>query len=255
QAGFGLGAIIGPLIAAAWLAATGQWQGAFLICMGATLAVLLVMVVTGWRRMRPAPAAEHPSLNIFGLLRDARFARLVLTIFLYLGYEGLAPAYVKQHFLALGSGEAPASLMISVFWGTMILARLLGALRAGHELRSIRFYAGLSLTGALLLAFSRQAWLSAVAVALFGFGCGPTWPMLMTLATGLFPQRSGSAVGVMMLGTMAGMSLFPWLIGTVPGNLTVTFALCAVLALLVGAVSHYSLTRGGRTEVAKQAAR
>ncbi len=248
QAGFGLGAIIGPLVSAWWLTGGNGFPGLFVGSLVITLAFIAVMTVAGRGRMRPPKGAPRQSLNMFGLLKDRRMTLLVLTIFLYLGYEGLSPAYIKQHFLALKQGEGFASAMISVFWGVMIIGRLLGALRSGHELRSIRFYAGLSAVGAGLLAISKTPWLSVFAAALLGFGCGPTWPMLMSLATGLFPGRTGSAVGLMMLGTMCGMSLFPWLIGTLPGNLAVTFGCCVVLALGVGAVSHFSIRQGEKPQ-------
>jgi MFS family permease len=61
--------------------------------------------------------------------------------------------------------------------------------------------------------------------------------MLVVLATRMFPERSGSAMGMMMLSTMGGMTVFPFLIGTLPGNLTVTFLSAAALAALVLALS------------------
>ncbi len=57
--------------------------------------------------------------------------------------------------------------------------------------------------------------------------------MLVVLAARMFPERSGSAIGMMMVSCMLSFAIFPTLIGTLPGNLTVTFILCAILAALV----------------------
>ena len=46
------------------------------------------------------------------------------------------------------------------------------------------------------------------------------------------------AIGMMMISTMAGLTVFPSLIGTLPGNLTVTFLLTAALAAMVHLLTY-----------------
>ena len=106
-----------------------------------------------------------------------------------------------------------------------------------REARVIRAFTALAFLGILPLILARSSALRVAGVALLGFGCGPVWPMLVTLAVRQFPLRSGAAVGMMMLSSMAGITLFPFLIGTLPANLTVTFLCCAGLTVLVILVS------------------
>jgi FHS family glucose/mannose:H+ symporter-like MFS transporter len=249
QAGFGVGAILGPLLAIAWLSAGNSWRGPFLL--GSVLALFLLFMVLFTGRGRMAPAHRQPAqkMNMFGLLKEKRFVLLMVMMFFYLGYESVAPAYIKQYFIRLGAEDSLASLMISLFWGAMIVGRLLGSLLVGKEIQSIRGYTVFAFLGILLLILGKTLPLRVIAVALIGFGCGPVWPMLITLAARLFPQRSGAAVGMMMLASMSGITLFPFLIGTLPDNPTLTFVFCTILAVLVILVSGFA----GRGENSLQA--
>ncbi len=237
QAGFGVGAIIGPLLAVAWLSSGRSYHGLFIILGALSLAFFAWVVLSGKGRMAPGKSAAKHSLNMFQLLKEKQLVLLALMMFFYLGYESVAPAYIKQLFLASGESESLAAGMISLFWGIMIVGRLLGALFSGKEIRSIQGYTAFALLGILLLVFAKGTSLRVLGVALLGFGCGPVWPMLVTLTARMFPQRSGAAIGMMMLSSMAGITVFPFLIGTLPGNLTATFYFCALLTVLVLAVS------------------
>ena len=81
-------------------------------------------------------------------------------------------------------------------------------------------------------------------VAIYGFGCGPVWPMLFVLAARVFPNRSGASYAVMMLFSQAGNSLSPAVIGAGVNNVEATFAICAALALVVAAGGFAARRRG-----------
>ncbi|NLW21203.1 MAG: MFS transporter [Clostridiales bacterium] len=233
HSGFGLGAIIGPLLAVAAFQASGSHHLIFLLC--GVLALVFIAFISLTAKNPPLAHRDtrQSPLAMFDLLRERRFVYLALMMFFYLGFEAIAPAYTKQLFLQEGSSEAFSALMISLFWGTMIIGRLIGARMHGKELSSIRVFSLLAVLGMLLLPLAPNLPLRVAAVVMFGFGCGPTWPMLVVLATRMFPERSGSAMGMMMLSTMGGLTVFPFLIGTLPGNLTLTFVLAALLGVLV----------------------
>lgn len=233
QAGFSIGAIIGPLLTMAYLKRYANYHGVFLLAGLLSLLFLALLAITGRGRFQPGPRAAQVPLNMFSVFRDGRFRMLALTIFLYIGYESVAPAYIKQAFLSAGQEETLAAMMISLFWGSMIVGRLLGAALTGKEFQSIRAFTFIAALGFLLIIFAGTTAIRILAVVLIGFGCGPVWPMLIALAARQFPERTGAAIGMMMLGCMAGFAIFPTLIGTLPGSLTMTFLICAVLAALV----------------------
>lgn len=233
HAGYGLGAIAGPVLAIAFLSSQVTYHELFLGCAVSAAVFLLLVVVSGRGQERRQQGSEAASMNMFNVLKDGRFRLLALTIFLYLGYESVAPAYIKQLFLRAGESEDLSMLMISLFWGSMIIGRLIGTFLTGKEPQSIRYYSYVAIVGFVLLLLSTVTALRVLAVGLIGLGCGPVWPMLVSLAAQRFPARTGAAIGMMMLCSMAGITIFPPLIGTLPANLNITFVLCAVLATLV----------------------
>ena len=231
HSGFGLGAILGPVLALAVLQGTGEHHGVFLLC--AVSVAAFFVLIAGTAGPQPAIKKEHRQspLSMFEVLRDRRMAVVALMMFLYLGYEAVGGAYIKQLFVRAGDSEATGALMISLFWGMIILGRLIGAGLTGRELASLRVFALVAALGMLIMLLAPVTWLRVLGLALYGLGCGPTWPMLAVLATGLFQERSGAAIGMMMISTMAGITVFPTLIGTLPGNLSLTFLLTMALAL------------------------
>lgn len=241
HAGFGMGAIIAPILAVAVAEGSGSHHLVFLICGLTSLLFLLLIRFTGSRKAAaPSAGARVSPLDMFHLLKDRQMAFITLMIFLYLGYEAIASSYIKQFFILTDSSESLGAVMVSLFWAVMILARLIGASLYGREYFSIRLFSAIAVAGILLLVLAPSRPLRILAVALYGFGCGPVWPMLMVIATRLFPERSGAATGLIILSTMAGLTVFPTLIGTLPGNLNVTFVLAALLAALVLALSFFA---------------
>lgn len=233
QAGFSLGSILAPILTMAYLSLKRPYGEVFLIC-GFILAVILLRIFqTSNGRIAFKKATFLLPHHMLNVLKSPAFRLYALMIFCYLGYESVAPPYIKQLFLQSGQTETLSAAMISLYWISMIAARLIGISLNNRELPAIKLFTAIAIAGILLLAFSGAAWLRIAGVILLGFGCGPVWPMLMVLAVRVFPERSGSAVGVMMLCSTAGISLFPFLIGTLANNLTVTFSLCAVLGVMV----------------------
>jgi len=238
HSGFGLGAILGPMLAMAIVQSAGDHHQAFLVCAIAAVVFLAFIAATARHEPIRKGAKSQSALSMFQVLKDPGMVVLALMMFFYLGYESVAGAYVKQLFLKSGETETISALMISLFWGSMIVARLIGATLTGKEIISLRTFAAIAVAGILIMIAASSTWLRILGVALYGFGCGPTWPMLTVLATRRFPERSGSAIGMMMISTMAGLTVFPSLIGTLPGNLTVTFLLTAALAAMVHLLTY-----------------
>ena len=205
----------------------------FLICgILILLAFVLILRSSGPLASWPQERFVFPK-NLFTVLKNRTFALYALMVFLYLGFESVAPPYIKQFFLSTQATETLSSAMISLFWAAMIIGRLAGAFLGGRELLSIRVFTAMVIAGVALLLGAQTNMLRVLGVFLYGLGCGPVWPMLFVLAAEVFPERTGAAYGVMMLSSMAGNFLFPLLIGSFVGSLPLTFILCAFLASLV----------------------
>lgn len=231
QIGFGLGAIGAP-VAVIWYLTQkgGAHRSVFALCAALFLLMLAALLFTG-RGQNASARSEKAEWNLFSVLKNPKMVLYALMVFFYMGYEPIGSGYFKQFFMARGETEAFSALMVSLFWASMILCRFIGAFMSGKELIGIKVFTSMMVTGALLLLLAPGAPWKVAGVFLYGFGCGPVWPMLFVLASRAFPKRSGAACGVMMLFSTAGNFLFPTLIGVWPGNLFVTLSLCALLGL------------------------
>ncbi len=240
---FGAGAIAAP-VAAVWYASLPgrSYSSALFVCAGAVFLCWLAILSTSRGRLSK-PEGVKRELNLFGVLKNREFLLYAVMVCVYLCYEALAPAYFKQLFLLRGASEQTAGLAISIFWAAMIVFRFVGVFMDGKELFCIRWFTPMIILGVLVLLIAKSDGVRLIGAALFGFGCGPVWPMLYVLAARLFPDRSGAAFAMMMLFTMAGKTASPALFGTLVNNVPVTIGLCAALAALLTGCAWYASKR------------
>ena len=237
---FGAGAIAAP-VAAVWYASLPgrSYSSALFVCAGAVFLCWLAILSTSRGRLSK-PEGVKRELNLFGVLKNREFLLYAVMVCVYLCYEALAPAYFKQLFLLRGATERTASLAISIFWAAMIVFRFVGVFMDGKELFCIRWFTPMIILGVLVLLIAKSDGVRLIGAALFGFGCGPVWPMLYVLAARLFPDRSGAAFAMMMLFTMAGKTISPALFGTLVNSVPATIGLCAALAAILIGCAWYA---------------
>ena len=246
QIGFGIGAIAAPALIAVHLGSGGGYREVFLLCAAAFFAFFLVTGLGA--RGKPAKVNPESGVNSFLLLKDRKFLLYAVLVFLYMGFESVAPAYLKRLFLEKGSGEEMATLTISLFWAAMLVCRLIGAFLSGKELFSVKFFTLFVVAGIVLTLLAPNDALRIAGVLLYGFGCGPVWTMVFVLSSRVFPDRIGAAYGVMMLFSTAGGAVFPAVIGAWVANTQVTFILCIGIAILLIAGAF----KAGRMEAGRE---
>ena len=246
QIGFGIGAIAAPALVAWHLGNGGGYREVFLLCAAAFFAFFLVTGLGA--RGKPAKVNPESGVNSFLLLKDRKFLLYAVLVFLYMGFESVAPAYLKRLFLEKGAGEEMATLTISLFWAAMLVCRLIGAFLSGKELFSVKFFTLFVVVGIVLTLLAPNDALRIAGVLLYGFGCGPVWTMVFVLSSRVFPDRIGAAYGVMMLFSTAGGAVFPAVIGAWVANTQVTFILCIGIAMLLIAGAF----KAGRMEAGRE---
>ena len=246
---FGVGAVVAPLAATWYLSRPGaDASSALLLCAGAVFLCWAALAATSRGRLRrPETEGMRRELNLFSVLKSREFRLYALLIFVYLCYESVGPTYLRQLFLERGSSEATANLAISLFWAAMVVLRLVGAFMDGKELVCVRILSPLIAVGSALALLAPSDGLRLAGAVLYGFGCGPVWPMLYVLASRVFPERSGAAYATMMLFSVVGDSFSPAVLGSGVNNVNVTFILCGALSLVVAAGAWYAARRYGRS--------
>jgi fucose permease len=240
---FGVGALLGPLLAA-WMIGFTSWTTVWLV-----LALAGVPFVAAYYLAFPAhepPATESGAAGGRGLLGSAlrQPAVLLATAFLavYVGLEiGVGnwafSLLVEEH----GQRALFAGWTVSGYWLGLTLGRFLispAAERLGlSAIRTSYLCLGGVAVSAAAGSLAPTAAVASVALLLLGFFLGPLFPTAMAVVPNLTsPRLVPTAIGVMNGGSVVGGALFPWLAGAVAQGVGVwtllPFALTLALAQL-----------------------
>ena len=203
NAGFGVGAVVGPLLI---IAAHPAHFAPILAGIGA-----MSLVLIGANRGVHAPALRaEENQRVISAMRAER--RPILFTFiggyvLYIAVETSAAGWMASHLHGLGYSQSVASLVTAGFWAGVALGRVLGA--PAHRRWSERtlVLGGLALA-ALLGLVALVAPLAPYAYALMGLVVALVFPMGLIWYTSLCPHDS-DGVALMILFMMAGGIIGP----------------------------------------------
>ena len=225
---FGVGALIGPVLAAR-IVAVAPWTVVWLVMALACVPLVAGFLVAYPGRSDPAaqapPAADPAGPAARGLLRAAMrepgvllgAAMLSVYVGLEIGVGNWVFSYLVQaHLLS----ESLAGYAVSGYWLGLTLGRFV--------ISPVAAKTGVS-TGAMIygclagvIAAAGLAWLSptaavtAIALVLLGFFLGPIFPTTMSIAPRLAqPRLVPTAIGVMNAASLIGGSALPWVAGAI----------------------------------------
>lgn len=209
---FGVGSVLGPLVAGLALARLGRPELAMMA--GATLLLLLApaafwVAEAGGAATRAAAAGPVPWALVL---------LLGVLLMVYSGAEiavgGWAALYLQA---SAGMAPAQAALAVSAFWLALTAGRGLGALlglRVSARALLVGCLATILLATGLLVAALGDGPRSVAALALFGLACGPVFPTAMALVAAVSGGRSGAASLALGVGNL-GAGTLPPLLGVV----------------------------------------
>ena len=222
---FGVGALLGPLLAT-WMLGFASWRAVWLVLAVAEAPLVIAVLLTYPRRVPAAtapPSAEGPAAQPGrGLLSTALRERTVLLgaalLAVYVGLEvsmgNWGFSYLVQ---ARGQHRLLAGYTVSGYWLGLTLGRFLIspiAARIGASAANMTFgcLAGVSAVAALTWLLPAGA--SIPGFVLLGFFLGPIFPTTMAMVPQMTPARLvPTAIGVMNAGSVVGGSALPWLAG------------------------------------------
>jgi fucose permease len=228
---FGVGALIGPALAA-WMIGFAPWTVVTLV-----LAVAGVPLVAGFLAAYPralpaepgSKSVEHAAVggdpgsagHLVAALRDPGVrcgaAMLLVYVGLELGVGNWGFSYLVQ---ARGLGRTLAGYSVSGFWLGLTAGRFLIspiANRIGMSTGGMMYacLAGITATATLGWLSPAAAAASAALVAL-GFFLGPVFPTTMAVAPRLTTRElAPTAIGVLNAGSTIGGAGLPWVAGAI----------------------------------------
>lgn len=257
HAGYGLGAVFGPLLVTVLLAGGFGWRAALGFMAGgiALVGILLALTRRSWKlpaRSAPAPALEAPTA-VAGA-HTPRWSRALVAGVVFMAVEdGIESAagvwgYV---FLTAGRGlpQTTAGIAVSAYWAMMFAGRmLLGPLAA--RLGPSRVLAGAITAvplGALLTALPGPAPVAVTGMMLVGLATAPLFPLLtLTAGDRVRTDAVATTVGLQVAASALGGAVLPAGIGLIiaatgaqalgPSLLVLGLAACGVYWLALHAV-------------------
>ncbi|MBN9386596.1 MAG: MFS transporter [Chloroflexi bacterium] len=236
---YGVGALIGPLVASGMLALDFFWANCYIVLVIVGLVVLAGIVFIF--RHNPFPdlhakpaAGDAPQRGILSTALRVRNVWLCAAFLLfYVGVEVSMGTWSysllteERHQDTLLSGWAVSGYWLGLTLGRLILGHV--GERIGNK-RLIQWCLAGVVVGVLLVWVAPFEIISAAGLVLTGFSLGPLFPTTITLISGLVPARVvATAIGfAASLGSM-GAAFFPWF----TGNLAQWFGLWTLLPFMV----------------------
>jgi len=214
---YGLGALIGPLVASGVLAVGLGWNSVYAVW-GAISVVVLAGVLGGFSRESATPPAAHPEGAAW---RAALRLRVVpLAALFLLVYAGAEVSLGSWSYSLLTEERREAALLagwiVSGYWlgltlGRLLLGRL--AARIGNRRLIEGCLAGVVLGLAVVWLIPGSVG-AAVGLGCTGFSLGPIFPTTIALMADRVPSRLlPSAIGFLASAASIGVAIFPWLAG------------------------------------------
>ena len=232
---FGVGALLAPLLAAFLLGHATSWRLIFALLAVASAALAAVALAVPFPPSHGEPARLSDMVR---LLTHPAFVMLGAVLALYVGGELVVTDWLVTYMVRAGLAATDvAASVLSFFWFTLMLGRLLGAWVAARIDPYWLTGGSAALSAVCLLAMVTvpNFWVCAVFAGLTGLCYAVIFPTVFAIAGGVFPRYSGVLSGGLIVSTLGGSLLFPWLTGIIgqSAGLRVPFVAVAALTLLI----------------------
>ncbi len=220
---FGLGATIGPVLMTSLLVAGHSWRWGYAVVGVAQIVLAICFGLTAERWREPArgfrEAAASPSRRA-SVASSLRLPIIWLSVGVFLlaaGVEAVAGQWPYTLFTEVrGVDLGVARLLISVYWGSLTLSRILYGI-AGSRLSvvfSLRVGMLAVVLGTALLWVRSAETVGFLGLALIGFAIAPVLPLLQLIT----PRRGGArhtanAIGFQTASGYIGVGILPALAG------------------------------------------
>ena len=220
---YGVGALVGPLIASTILVLSWGWNTAFLTWAFLALPLLIGLLTLFRHQSSGAAREEQTGEGENGLLTALKIPLVWIATLFLLFYVGVEVSLGSWGYTFLlenrHEGDLLAGGIISGYWlgltlGRFILNQITERLRLGLSGLMYTCMGGIVL-GILAIWLIPGVVASAVAFCLIGFSLGPIYPSTVALVPDIVPSRMvSSAMGFLIGLSILGVALFPWLAGT-----------------------------------------
>ena len=232
---FGMGAFAMPIVVA-WSLTRFQLKGTFVAFAILIAAPLLLTLGVDWTPHLPTEAAATVENPFAVLLGDRVVLLCCIAFFFHVPVEASIATWATTLMTDRGVSEKTTSTMLSAFWLTFTVSRLVAALLMTQQLEHLVLILLAVLMPAITsgLIFSRQGTLTCNLLLVAGAVMGPIFPILIALMLNHVIQTNealgGRAIGLFFCIGGIGWALIPFIVGQLAKKTGVQKAFCVVAA-------------------------
>lgn len=255
HASFGIGATLGPFLAAGVLAAGGQWHWNFAI----VAVVLAGLALAVWRtaplwQLGPVhkdAEAETSQVKFSDSLRLPLVWISTALFFFYVGMELTAGQWSFSLFtLGRGMADLTAKFWVGIYWGAFTLGRVLFGLVADRVRvdRSLRLAMLGAALGALLLWWNPSPGLAVGGLVMMAVAEAPIYPSLIArTASRMGKMHAANAIGFQVAAAGVGGTLLTGLVGVLTSQIGLeVIGAAAFVFAVVTLLAHEGLLRAAK---------
>ena len=261
---FGLGTTLGPLIVTAVLTSGNVWRWSYVIVGSAQLLLALTFFVTRRRWAEVVTGDDTPTRPPMAArsrdtLRQPIVWLAMLTFFVYTGAEFVVAQW-SFTLLTLHRGEpvATGGLLVSLYWGSLMVGRVLFGIVADRVplVRTLSACLVASVVGALLFWLEPTRTLSFVGLMLIGAAFAPVFASLIILTPRWVGNaHADNAIGFQIAAAGLGGAALTASVGVVANAVGLETIGVSIVVLTLGLLLLYQalVWRGRVVAVADQA--
>jgi len=240
---YGLGGIVGPLIASAMVSKLGyQWYEYFYVMIGVSVLEIVWNTASFWT----ATAAEYRRRHKFGEGKEPTSTREILSspvpwivsafLFGYVGIEVCLGGWIPSFMIEVRhSDKFLAGVVVTLFWAGLTLGRVVLGFVTGRigEKLAIVIYLSICVVLEILYWAIPSLEVAIVCVIFMGFFLGPLFPAAIVTMTKLLPaDQHVATIGLSAAIGGGGAAVFPFLVGLIAEDVGVQVLQPFVLVLM-----------------------
>lgn len=237
-------AMLGPILTAGLVRATGNWKLVFPIYAGISLLTVLWLYS---RRIEESRPEKQPAsfASVLSLFRKRFVVIMVLSTFLMVGFDvGINSNITNFLRTRFSIGLESASMGISLYFASLMAGRLLGAvlLRKINPNGFLLWSVAVSLAGLAGIIFSGSLVVTRVMIVVAGLGFSNTFPIVFAKIIERMPDYANELSSLIILSVIGG-AVIPPVMGLLSDHVGINASMLVLVfcMLYVGFASLYSI--------------
>jgi fucose permease len=236
---YGIGALLGPLVASAFLALGWVWNSIYFVWIGMTILVFIGIGLAFPKEeiLSQREKQKEEGNVLFLALRQRVVWVAAFFLLFYVGTEVSLGVWSFSFLIQERQGQLLISgWIVSGYWIGLTLGRLLLGKISQYmsNRRLIEICLSGVVVGMLLMWLVPQLAIASLALFITGFCLGPIFPTTIALMSDTLPSRIvPSAIGFLASFGSMGAALLPW----IAGNLAQHYGMWILLPYVIGLTS------------------